>query len=113
MMRSSDYNRPNTTGRMMNNMPGSNSSRRYQQTSPDLDLNDLRSTGRFVGNNNNNNINGDVISPPMYNNNNNLADDYADEGIIYTGKAINENLKNLSQSFNVLMRQMNLQEQEI
>ena len=49
----------------------------------------------------------------MYNNNNNLADDYADEGIIYTGKAINENLKNLSQSFNVLMRQMNLQEQEI
>ncbi len=114
MMRSSGYNRPNTTGRMMNNMPGSNSSRRYQQTSPDLDLNDLRSTGRFVGNtNNNNNINGDVISPHMYNNNNNLADDYADEGIIYTGKAINENLKNLSQSFNVLMRQMNLQEQEI
>ena len=41
------------------------------------------------------------------------VDDYSDEGIIYTGKAINENLKNLSQSFNVLMRQMNLQGSEV
>ncbi len=102
-MRSLSRNRrPNTTGRMVNS---NISNRNMQFRSPDLVLNDLQSAGTFGNNNDNNNI-----SPPTYNG---VADDYVDEGIIYTGKAINDDLNTLSHSFNILMRQMNLQESEI
>ena len=98
--RDSETARPKSTGRMYASVANRN-----HYTSPDLDVNDLRSTGPLMAQANNS------FSPQVYSSD--PVDEYSDEGIIYTGKAINENLKTLSQSFNVLMRQMNLQGSEV